>query len=379
MIRRTFLAVACATLPIAPPAAAQLPDAELAVVLTSGDPRSWEPYFDLGVARFAKLPRESASAFLVASQLDPSRAEPLFGRWATALMFLKLEDLARYFRYDGAVLRRPDIVVADSLRALALARNPFVHRGLEIHVYDRFPGDFSDRRDVRAWIAYSNGEFKRAIDLHSRSIDQNIKDAVFRRYDRALAYVASGNLAAALEDLQVLLTALRREDQQAAELVRYQSKHAILYMIGRIHLEMRKYDAARTAFGEALVEDAGYAYAHLGMAWVSRALRQNDRAAEEFAFAIDLAPNDGYLRYQHALALFDLQRFEGTGRELEKAMELEPRWAAPVAFLGRLRERQGRLDEAFTHYARYVEMSPGSDATAKTLKMRIDLRPKRAP
>lgn len=364
--------VALLTVALATPSDAQLSD--VVVRIEGADRRDWEAYFDHGVKVFAKYPREAGAAFLWASQLDPSRGEPLYGRWATAMMGLSLQELSSYLRSEATILRRPDIRLADSLRDLALTRNPFVHRGLDATVIDRFPGNFSDGRDTRAWLAYSNGDFRRAIELHTRSIDQGVRGAVWRRFDRALAYVSTGDLPAAEADLRVLLDTLRAREESERIAPSYQSKHFLLYMIGRIQVQRRDLAGARQSFGDALVEDASFAYGHLGLASVSRAERKNAQAAGEFALAIELAPNDGYLRYLHAQVLYDLSQFERAAEEAKRAAEIEPEWALPELLLGRARERQERLPEAFTHYARYVELAPAADQQAKNLRLRIDLR-----
>ena len=346
--------------------------------LPAGDPKHWEPYFDQGVRIFRQTPIGAEQHFYWASRMDPTRAEPLFARYAAFFAHTRAEDVGAYFRAEATILRRPDILAADSLRTLALMRNPFVHRGLEILIFDRLPGDFSDSRDTRAWIAYSNGEFPKAIDLHTRTIERGRAEARWRRLDRALAYAAMGDNRAALADLRKLLDELRAQDDRGA-VTFYQSKHFLLYMIGMLHQSMREYDAARTAFQESLVEDASFAYGNAGLAAVSRVQRNNVQAEGEYALAVELAPNDGVLRLWHAQVLFDLQRYLDADAELAKAMVLEPHWPAPLHLLGRVRERQGRMDDAYDAWTKYIAMAPAADQVAKTLKIRVDARPPRAP
>ncbi len=343
--------------------------------LPAGDIKSWEPYFDEGVRIFKQTPITAERYFLWSSRLDPTRAEPLFAQYAAFFAHTKEEDVRAYFRGDAATLRRPDIRAADSVRALALVRNPFVHRGLEILIFDRLPGDFSENRDTRAWIAYSNGEFPRAIDLLTRTIDRGRPDARWRRFDRALAYVAVADNRKALADLRALLAELRAQDDRGA-VTFYQSKHFLLYMIGQLHLSMREYDAARTAFQEALVEDASFAYGNAGLAAVSRIQRNNIQAEGEYSLAVELAKGDGVLRLWHAQVLFDLQRDAEAEAEVLRAIAIEPMWPAPQHLLGRLRERQGRMDDAYAAWEKYVTMAPAGDAAARALKTRLDARPR---
>ena len=342
-------------------------------VPNGSDPKSWEPYFDLGVKLMKSQPAKAAEAFYWATRFDPARAEPLFARYAVSFVLAKQEDAIAYFRSEPTILRRPDIMAADSLRSLALMRNPFVHRGLEILIFDRMPGSFSDSRDTRAWIAYSNGEFAKAIDLHTGMINRGGPDALWTRFDRALAYVAANQLPLALADLRTLLEALRAQDAKQT-VVLYRSKHYLLYMIGMILTQQRNYADARTAFQEALLENAAFAYGNAALAGLSRAQRNPTQAASEYALAVELAPNDGVLRQQYGQVLIDLQRYDGAVEQLQRATTLEPYWALPHLFLGRAREKQGKMDEAFAHYEKFVALSTASDSQAKAIKLRLDLR-----
>ncbi|MCC7003821.1 MAG: hypothetical protein IT357_16815 [Gemmatimonadaceae bacterium] len=342
-------------------------------VPNGSDPKSWEPYFDLGVKLMKSQPSAAADAFYWATRFDPTRAEPPFARYAAFFVLAKQEDAIAYFRSEPTILRRPDVLAADSLRTLALMRNPFVHRGLEILIFDRMPGNFSDSRDTRAWIAYSNGEFPKAIDLHSATINREGEKALWRRYDRALAYVAANQLPLALADLRALVEALRAQDAKET-VVLYRSKHFLLYMIGMILTQQRNYVEARTAFQEAQLEDAAFAYGNAGLAALSRAQRNPTQAAGEYALAVELAPNDGVLRQQYGQVLIDLQRYEGAVEQLQRATTLEPYWALPHLYLGRAREKQGKMDEAFAHYERFVALSTANDSQAKAIKLRLDLR-----
>lgn len=342
------------------------------------DTNNWEGYFDLGVKSFRKLPADAEAAFYWASRIDPSRAEPYFARWAILVQRSKREDIRAYFRGQDAALRLPQMQMADSLRALALVRNPFVHRGLEVIIFDELPGGFADDRDTRAWIAYSNGEFAKAIQLLTLSIDRGGPRTLWLRYDRATASVMAGNLPAALQDLTTLVAELRKGDEK--EMVDfYRSKHLLLYMIGMLQGQLRHLPAAREAFGESMVEDAAFAYASAGLATISRAQRQNAQAATELEWAVNIAPLDGQLRYQYGQVLFDLKRYEGAVEQLAEAARLEPWYAAPHLLLGRAREAQGRLDDAFTSYERYVALAPARDAQRAALRIRIDARAKAAP
>jgi tetratricopeptide (TPR) repeat protein len=364
--------------PVTAPLGAQAPEPDRPPLPAGTDPRRWEGYFDLGAQVIKKSVTEAEVAFYWANKLDPTRAEPLFARYAAFFIRSRAEDVRAYLRDDPELMKRPDVLAADSMRSRALMRNPFVHRGLELLIFDRLPGGFAEDRDTRAWIAYSNGEFQKAIDLYTKTIERDGRSASWRRYDRAVAYVAMGNGPAALADLRALLADLRKADERGA-VTFYRSKHFLLYMIGMLQTQLRDYAGARTTFQESLVEDAAFAYGNAGLAGLSRLQRAPAQAAGEYALAVDLAPDDGVLRHRYAEVLHDLQREDEAVEQLARAIALEPHWPAPVLLLGRVREKQGNEAAAFEQYTRYVSMSPASDTPAKNLKLRIDLRAQRTP
>lgn len=340
------------------------------------DRNDWEAYFDRGAKLFREAPEEASPYLYWASRLDPARAEPYFARWSSYLFRSKNEDVFAYLRSDPALWRRPDFLAADSLRTRALMRNPFVHRGLEALAWDRLPGTYNDgSRDLRAWIAYTEGKFPQAIAMYTRTIERGGARAVWTRYDRALASVAAGDMPAALADLKTLVEELRKRDEKQT-LSFYASKHQLLYMIGLIHSQMGNQPASRESFGEAIVEDAAFAYGWAGLAALSRGARQNAQAAGEYEQALLLAPVDGYLHYLQGLTLFDLQRYDGAAQALERAIVLEPHYAPPYYMLGRVRERQGREPEAIPHYERFVQRATVKDPIAKNVRFRLELRAK---
>lgn len=341
-------------------------------VAPGADGNDWEAHFDRGAQLFRSAPGEASAYFYWASRIDPSRAEPLFARWANHLYRAKNEDVYSYLRDDEALWRQPEFVKAYGLRTRALMRNPFVHRGLEVVVYDRLPGEFSDTRDTRAWIAYTEGKFPQAVALFTRTVDRGGPRAFWSRYDRALAHVASGNMAAALADLQAIVEELRRRDDQQVGF--YVSKHHLLYSVALVQNQMGDRPASRASFGEATVEDASFGYGWAGLAALSTAARQHAQAVSEYEQALQLEPDDGYLHFLQANALFALQRFEGAAAALQRAVELEPHYAAPHYLLGRVRERQGKEAEAYPHYERFVRLASAKDPQAKSIRLRLELR-----
>lgn len=365
--------VTCAIAVAAPGAALGAQEPRRPQLPSDADPRRWEPYFDLGSRILRTNPQLAEEAFYWASRIDPTRAEPLFGRYAAYFSYRAVSDVADYFLGDEQLMRQPEIAAIDSIRTLALMRNPFVHRGLEVLIFDRMPGALLRDRDTRAWLAYSNGDHPTAVTLFTRSIERAGSRARWILFDRAIAQVAMRDTRAGLGDLRALLAALREDDETRA-VTFYQSKHFLLYMIGMIQVSQRDFAGARLSFQEALVEDASFAYAHAGLALLSRLQRANGKAEEEYAMALELAPHDAVLRFRRVEVLHDLQRYLESERELRLVIAAEPYWPTPHLLLGRVLERQGREAEAFQAWERYVSLAPADDAPARALKVRLETR-----
>ncbi|HEU0077930.1 MAG TPA: hypothetical protein VFQ76_09805, partial [Longimicrobiaceae bacterium] len=227
------------------------------------DANDWEAYFDHGAAIFRSRPGQAHAAFYWATRLNPERAEPLFGQWAAFWM----RDYGRWEQYlrDPERLReRAEVVRADSLLHAAYGRNPFVHRGFEAVLYDQLPGRWRNDYRTRAWIAYANGDFPKAVDFFGRAIRSNPKSPGIR-FDRACALTSAGRFAEALDEMTALVGALRERDA-TQQLGAYESKAMLEHGIGLLHLARRDSAQAREAFARALVDDLGFAPAHAALA-----------------------------------------------------------------------------------------------------------------
>ncbi|MEX2181538.1 MAG: tetratricopeptide repeat protein [Gemmatimonadaceae bacterium] len=146
-------------------------------------------------------------------------------------------------------------------------------------------------------------------------------------------------------------------------------------MIGLIRVQQGDYAGAREAFGEALVENAGFAHAQAALGLLSRTERKMTQALEEHTAAAGLLPSDQVLQLQHAQALFDAGRFEAAVQAAERVAAAEPRWAAPHLLMGRARDRQRRTAEATEHYRAYLARATRTDPQAPALRARVGSTP----
>src|ERR1041384_3196271 len=205
---RSLIVLALACWPAVMPAQAE---PHRPALRAAADTNDWEACFDAGVAKLRREPAEAEAAFYWASRLAPRRAQPLYGRWGAVWM----RDRDRWIDYlleRRDVLRKPEVIRADSLRYRAYLRNPFVHQGLSVLLFDQLPGEWRTDPATRGMIAYAAADFPTAVDLFARALARDSVKQRWVRSVRASALVSLGRLDEALAEMNALLRALRKED-----------------------------------------------------------------------------------------------------------------------------------------------------------------------
>src|SRR5688572_9610961 len=244
---------------------------ELPPLANGADRNDWEAYYDAGVAVLHMDPRKADAAFAHASRIRPDRAEPLYARWI-AFWALDLELFGKYIRGDEKTQRDPRVRQADSLRTRALWRNPFVHQGLILFLYDKLPGRFRDNAITRAWIALGQAELELALRRFGALIDRDPERYGYLRFVRASAFTNTNQQDSATAELTALLAQLRAAD--STELVNYyESKELLEHALGLLHLHGRRVPLAQEAFGRAVAENAAFAPSHAMLGLMALAAR----------------------------------------------------------------------------------------------------------
>lgn len=318
------------------------------------DTNDWEAYYEFGVANLQRFPSRAYDAFYWAARLAPWSGDPLYAQWVA----FHLRDVPRFARYlddDQRVLTAPDVQAADSMASQAFLRNPFVHRGMEMALYDALPGGW--RADVltRAWLAYANQKFDKANELFGKAIAQN-PDRFYRyRHIRAVLFVMYKQYDSALTEVQALLAKARQPEQSERALVReYESKAFYELAIGQLETARGNSRAAREAIERALIEDLAYAPAHVALGVLSEAAGQRDAALASYAQAVELSPADAIYRYRYAVALLKADRPQDALDQLNQAIALEPYYAESYVFKGGAHETLGQADSARVAYRAYL-------------------------
>jgi tetratricopeptide (TPR) repeat protein len=351
-VKRALLVASLVALPVTP-AVAQSPEPPPRPKLdANADTNDWETYYDYGVRHLQRFPERAYHAFYWASRLAPWSGDPLYAQWVA----FHMRDVPRFGRYlddDRKVLAAPDVRRADALVRIAFLRNPFVHRALEMALYDALPGSWRSDIMTRAWIAYANQRLDKATELFGRAIAEK-PDKYFRfRHIRAVLFVAHNQLDSAIAELRAVLDQTRRLDEKDLVHV-YESKAFYEYAIGRIYAARGARTAAREAFERALTEDLAYAPAHVGLATLAESAGDKAAALASYAQAVDITPLDGVYRYQYAVALLKAQRLAEGLEQINRAIALEPDYADAYVFKASAQEQLGQPDSARVAYRMYL-------------------------
>jgi Tfp pilus assembly protein PilF len=319
------------------------------------DPRDWQSYFDYGVKVFTQEPSQAQAAFYWATRLAPERAEPLIGSWA-----------AYWYRWDGRFEEylndhvRPsevdEVARVDSLRLRAVARSPFASEDLILLAIDHLPGRWSEDAVTRGMLASANGDQRRGLALLALAAHREPRRSELHRY-RALIFASLGQLDSAAAETETLLAARRREDDRGVVHV-YQSKAVEEYGLGMLYLALHRDAAAREALGRALTEDLSFAPAHAMMGIAASAAGDTATAFAELRQAVELAPADGVLRVQFGEALLNGHRAAEAAEQMERAVALEPDYAAAYLGLGRALDAAGNATAAARAYGEYLKRAP---------------------
>lgn len=357
---------ALAALLLAAPLAAQAPPD----LPRNADPMDWESYFSMGDRLFQRNPRQALAAFEWASRLDPTRAEPLLGRWAT---FYALDQgtWIAWLQDDREIINRPQVIRNDSLYQRAYIRNPFVHRGLEAALYAMLGRRLMWQDATGAFMNYGEGDFQDAAQQFGRLIRGNPERNLRLRHYRALSWVGAGQVDSAIVEIQSLLGALRSRDRQEVTYF-YESKATWEYALGLLYESRGDRARAREAFERSLVEDLAWYPARMGMGRISLQEGNAAEAVEHLAQAAEIAPGDGVVRFEHGNALYAAGRMDEAAGEYRTAMDLEPFWADVPLRLGLTYDNLGQPQRALPMYRMYLERAPRRQAqTIDRVRQRV--------
>ena len=334
----------------------------------SADTNDWEAYYDYGVAMLRRSQKDADAAFHWASRIDPTKADPYFGRWVA--FWIKNDRFARYMDSDAKVLAMPDVRRADSYRTLALHRNPFVHQGLFLLIIDAMPGYYRADEVTRGWIAYARADLPRALDLFGRVVARNPEKWSHLRYLRAAGFVGTGAFAQATTELEAYLASLRASDRkQTVDM--YESKALLEYGLGLLYQQQGRVQDAREAYGRALVEDLAFVPVHVAAGRLALDRTQYETAERSFALALEADSTDLVARLGMGDVLLVQNRHADAVEHYRRAWLAAPHYADAAWKLGFALEKAGENAQAVAAYERALAAASRRWPHAQAVRTRL--------
>ncbi|MEZ0090791.1 tetratricopeptide repeat protein [Streptacidiphilus sp. EB129] len=169
-----------------------------------------------------------------------------------------------------------------------------------------FPEVYYNRGDIRNEAGDVDGalaDFSYVLELDPSFVD---------------AYVNRAGIRLDLEDTD------GAERDAVAGLEREPDNPHLLAVLGRVHAAREENVAAWEAFSRALVADPDLVAALCGRAAAAHELGDVDTAVSDLRHAVELAPDDAGVRYNHAFALRSAGRWDAALAELDVAARLLP-------------------------------------------------------
>lgn len=323
------------------------------------DVNDWEPYYDLGVEVMKRDPDLAQAAFYWAARRDPTRAEPPFGEWVAFWLGQGGRRFNAYVRNDPKTMRDPSVAHADSLRTLAMERNPFVHQGLFLLILDAMPGRFREDMETTGWIAYANANLPAAVRQWGMALERSPDRLRYLHLHRAAAFVSMRGYDSAAVELDQYLRKLQQRDAREAQTL-YVPKTMLEYAQGLLLDFRMRPQLADEAFARALMEDISFAPAHrmLGLRALNRG--RLTEAVRELSLALELNPGDVVTRLAMGDALLRQGKAPEAVDEYRRASEAEPYYAEAAYKLGDALERAGQREAAVAAYTRALQVAARS-------------------
>src|SRR5215831_6529879 len=140
-------------------------------------------------------------------------------------------------------------------------------------------------------------------------------------------------------------------------------EHTLLSVIGDAQLELGDYEAAEKTYRELQKKEPSF-YLHSRRARLAELRGQTDEALKEMRRAVQKeAPNSiskegmAWFSFRLGEMYFHGGQLDKAAPHLEEALKLNPSYPLALAWLGKVRAGQGKLDEAIKLYVKAVSVS----------------------
>jgi Flp pilus assembly protein TadD len=332
-----------------------------------GDTNSSIEYYWHGVSRLVKEPEVAAAAFYWAGRIDPSWAEPTYGRFVALLLAQPYNLLNVYMTRPRGDRRDAKLDAIDMLEYEALMRNPWVNRRMIGAVYATWLGQENTGgvvpRYLRtefpalgAWMSYNEGKFEESAQEYAAALVEHPDDHILQ-FLRALPFVALGQGDSAITAVKAALIAIRRSTVDSLNFG-YAGYPFLEYSLGILFARQQQLDSAQAAYERALLDDVTFAPAHRELGRIRLAAADTTAALNEFGQAVSLVPDDPVVMYELAVLSLAAGRPDSVLLLLQRATQAEPFFVQPHLALARLYDVSGFQEEAILEYRTFLRLAP---------------------
>lgn len=353
---------------------------------TAPDTNDAMTYYQAGVASLDADPAGSAASFYWASRINPSWAEPYFGRWfaltQAAQRTAVLKKQVKEHKNDPLV---PDSTLKhlDSLVILADIHDPFFDekvaleaesnnthaelalanslRNKAIREYDQeqmSEGEppFMGAHDLKLEHSWYGSYVDRHFDSASADLAKLIKKhpdyiQLYTYRAKAQYYLKQYDSAAAT----LGLAAGQIEKRDTTKLLpAYISREMLTYSIAMANRQGHRDSAAKANFQLTVTQNLGFHMAHLHLA--SQALDAHDTttALNEAQIAAQIRPDDPLVQLFLGYSLVNAGRVNDGIDHLRQATTVDPYYSLPYFYLGQALEQARNDSAAVTAYRGYL-------------------------
>jgi tetratricopeptide (TPR) repeat protein len=384
--------VFAALLLLSAPLVAQEKEPKRPKMPAQADTNDARAYYDFALTRLKDDPEKAADALYWSTRLEPTWADAYYAR-RVALLLIDRTRLSRYWAGDRRTIESKEVRRIDSLFYHALTINPFVSQTLERQIFETIADEIAGSYEragagtatevryaidqatrswgtpFRAWLSYSEGRYPEALALYAQAIRENKRNGPLH-VDRARIFYNTNQPDSALTSLTAAIDDMRTRDKKELIYV-YQSKALTEHSIAAVHQRLGNDAAAREAYGRALQEDLSYYPAHLQLAFMALDAKDTTTALAEMELATQLRPDDAATQYLYGFTLVTAGKAAAAQSHLEKAIALNPVFAAPKFIYAKLLDLASFTEEATAEYKRFLAAASKNDLRRKEVEARL--------
>lgn len=322
---------------------------------SSADPNDAVAYYRLGDSVRHVFPGLADQAFYWALRLDPTFADAYFARWTLLRQQFPWRTMP-----DGSIRRlfalEPNAAFAtDSLVRMALAYSPFLEGTLDVPWWVMRESR-SDRDAATVGLrAYALGNYREAVEEWGKALRTKPRAAMLH-IPRAYAWVRLNETDSAIAELTALVRRLERVQHDSV--APYYSKEFVYYAIGSLQASEQRYEEARAAYEQALIENLGFYMGHVRLAAAAAALSDTTAALSELQTAMLIRADDPLALVFYGSLLIGKGRFTEAEQHLRAALRADSDYALPHVFLGLSAEERHDTTMARAEYGLYLARAP---------------------